>query len=66
MKIKTGISILMTLLMIASTFTVVDADPGECWLIEVSKKVWNGNDWVDEVDIIFGETETVRFNVTIT
>lgn len=66
MKIKTGISIIMTLLMIASTFTVVDADPGECWLIEVSKKVWNGNDWVDEVDIIFGETETVRFNVTIT
>ena len=70
MKSKTGISLMLALLMVLSTFTVVDAiqvydgeDP--LWVpIAVNKKVWNGTDWAETVTSYYGEI--VTFNITIT
>lgn len=76
MKTKIGISLVMALLMIASAFTVVNADtdnevqtleicpPGS---IDFTKSVWNetSEEWEDAVyDVMVGET--VRFNISLT
>lgn len=69
MKIKTKISFVLALLIVVSTFTVIDTTQGDeggdrDLPIVVSKKVWDGNDWVDSISTYYGET--VRFNITIT
>ncbi len=73
MKRKTYISLIIGLLMIASTFVVgtVNANQNttsssvpDCNGLEVTKKVWNGTAWVDSIDAEIGET--IRFNITIT
>ena len=69
MKIKIGISLVLMLLIVASTFTVVGntirsgEGRGTALPIEVSKKVWDGNNWAETVTAYYGEA--VRFNVTI-
>lgn len=67
MKTKIGICIIMVLLLIASSFTVVNTikavnQPDKP--ITVIKKVWDGNHWVDEATMDYGDT--VRFNITVT
>jgi len=67
MKIKIGISLVLALLIIVSAFTVIyttQGSGGSAMPIDVSKKVWDGNDWADAVTTYYGET--VRFNITIT
>ena len=73
MKNKIAISIILTLLMVVSTFSVAtgtttevcsvpeDPEPGE---IEVVKQVWNGSAWTDEYEAEVGEN--VSFKITIT
>jgi len=73
MKRKTGISLMLALLMIVSAFSAVNAaQVGKQKItpdyltepIDVDKKVWNGTDWADELVVKLGEM--LRFNITIT
>ncbi len=74
MKNKIGISIILTLLIIASSFTAVEADenndcPGEptgvpVEVIEVNKQIFNGSGYVDEYIAEVGETVTYKINIT--
>ena len=68
MKGKAGISVLLALLMVVST-TIIGisgpldevCDPG---YIDFNKTVWDGDEWVETVDAVFGDS--VRFNITLT
>jgi len=68
MKQKTGISLILALLMIVSTFTVVgsvkitgeDEDIGE---VCFEKTVWNEDSWAE--DTLVDSGDTVRFNITV-
>jgi len=75
MKTKIGISLVLTLLMIASTFTTVNAiqlqkeeqtscPPGS---IDFTKSVWDSDSqsWVDSIENVLIDT-TVRFNISLT
>jgi len=70
-NMKITISVIMTLLMILSSFSMVTADPeGPCGpksddteIINVDKNVWNGTAWVDAVEANL--SDIVRFNITI-
>lgn len=75
MKTKTGISLVLTLLMIVSTFTTVNAlqfQENKQYLyqkgsIDFTKSVWDPNSemWVDYIeDVPIGTT--VRFNISLT
>lgn len=69
MKIKTGLSLIWALLIVVSTFTIVDTIQGieaesPTMPIDVSKKVWDGNDWVETITPYYGEI--VKFKITIT
>ena len=71
MKTKIGISLMLMLLMITSTFTIVGAadksalDNQSCPRpIDVVKKVWDREDWVDEYEA--EKDEIVTFKITIT
>lgn len=74
MKNKIGISLILTLLIIASTFTAVEADgENDCIgeptgvpveVIEVNKQIFNGSGYVDEYVAEVGEI--VPFKITIT
>ena len=75
MKTKTGMCLVLALMMIASTFTVVDAigeyevgSLGDCeGEIDFTKSVWNetSDEWEDAIyDVEIGET--VRFNISLT
>ena len=64
-----GIGVIIALLMVTSTFTTgilatepLD-DPGHAPGLSVSKKVWDGECWVDEIEADGGDI--VRFNITI-
>jgi len=78
MKTKTGISLMMALLMVVSTFVVgaVNVDScndetygalngGLCWPFgEVCKEVYDGEGWVEEYTAELNET--VHFRITLT
>jgi len=74
MNKKTKISLLMALLMIVSTATTVGtvtANEGNFIgalefeeTLDVTKEVWNGTHWVDEIVAEIGDT--VQFRITIT
>ena len=69
MKAKNGICIILTLLLIASSLSYVNTIKADnvnrdTMPIDVSKKVWDGNNWVDEITTDYGDT--VKFNITIT
>ena len=65
---KVVISLIMALMMVASTFVVVAGNinttngpnPG----LTVEKTVWDGEEWVDSITADYGDD--VRFNITIT
>ena len=70
MKRKIGISIMLALLMIISTFSAIGSNgietmntcpPGE---IDFCKKVWNGEIWSESVEKQVGET--AEFKITLT
>ncbi len=66
MKNKTGISIFLALLMIASTFAMTSiADEPPCYdSLEVVKEVWNGTAWVGEIEADVGDNVSFRITVT--
>ncbi|MEF8879533.1 MAG: PKD domain-containing protein [Candidatus Thermoplasmatota archaeon] len=66
MKRKTGISIILALLMIVSTFAVTPttAQDDENESIEIVKEVWNGTAWVNEAEGYIGDTFEFRINIT--
>ena len=66
MKIKAAISILLTLMMAVSAFTVATANPCPEGSVVFTKKVWDSVEelWVEEIDASIGDT--VRFNITMT
>lgn len=72
MKKITGFSLILVLLLFVSTFSNVNALHGKERInsltstlpIDVSKKVWNGEEWADTATHYFGES--VLFNFTIT
>lgn len=73
MKRKIGISLVLTLLMVASAFSAVNAGEiygiceeggDECLPIDVVKKVWDGCEWVDYYEPELYEILT--FNITVT
>lgn len=69
MKRKTGISLMMALLMVVSSLAAVipSTIACECYKgkVDFTKTVWDKDteEWVDETTAIIGET--VRFNITI-
>lgn len=78
MNKKTAISIVLTLLIIASAFSAMSVNANELSAcndvpdggdeivenLEVTKEIWNGDGWVDEYTAEIGET--VTFKITIT
>ncbi len=69
MKNKTGISLIMMLLIVISTFTVVGSPISikecvVCGYIDFDKTVWDGEGWVETVDVL--SNDNVRFNITLT
>lgn len=72
MKTKIGISLVLTLLMVASTFTTVNAmqenGSPECppkGAVDFTKSVWNGEYWADYIEgAQIGDI--VRFNISLT
>jgi len=73
MKKRIGISLILALLMIVSTFAVGTVSSEICGEsqnvnetnpIDVTKKVFDGEDWVDELVVEVGQELT--FNITIT
>ncbi len=67
MKRKMGISLLIVILMVVSTFTITTARTrGESSSsLVVSKTIWNGESWSHEIcDIVTGDV--IQFNITVT
>ena len=73
MKIKATVCLFVTLLMVVSAYSAGSMSLNTCdgptgggpvENLEVTKKVWNGEDWVDEYVAELGEK--VTFNITIT
>ena len=72
MKTKIGISLVLTLLMVASTFTTVNATQEngspECppkGSVDFTKSVWNGEYWADYIEGAQAG-DIVRFNISLT
>jgi len=67
MKRKTGISLMIVMLMVISTFTVVTrtAQGVSPPPLTVEKKVWDGDSWESEIcNVVKGDI--VKFNITVT
>lgn len=66
MKRRTGISLMMALLMIVSTFAIIPASvSASCPPLVVTKKVWDGDEWISPIyDVVKGDI--VMFNITVT
>lgn len=65
-KLTTGMSLLITLLMITSVLTTgtTIANGEENGVLEVVKHVSNGENWVDYIEALVGDT--VQFKITVT
>lgn len=66
MKRKTGLSLMMALLMVFSVFTVITPSVtavSESY-IEVTKEVCDGESWEDDTEAEYGDT--VQFKITVT
>jgi len=64
MKRKTGLSLMMALLMILSTLVVVTPSGASSEIFVVEKQVSNGEGWHDSIHAVYGDV--VQFKITIT
>jgi len=69
MKRKTGISLMIVLLMIVSTFSVVTASSSEPGIVAFEKTIWDKETqgWVDSLHgVIIGDTVSFKLTITYT
>ena len=64
MKRKTGLSLMLALLMILSTIVVVTPSGASSEIFVVEKQVSNGEGWHDSIHAVYGDV--VQFKITIT